>query len=393
MTTTLEAVVDRNLASELMRAAARTPAVMVTGPRQSGKTTLCRALFPGHRYRTLEAPDDRALAAGAPRAFLDRFPNGTVLGEVQRVPALLSQLRGIIEKDPVPGRWILTSSRDLRVSESMAGQMAVLRLLPLTWNEVTRFGGHPTSLDEVMFSGGYPPILDHKLDPSTWLSLYVSDYIERDVRTMTNVSDLATFQRFVEACAHRSGRLLNYSSLAADCGISQPTAKAWLSILEACFLTFRLPAFQDAPGKRLVKASKLYFHDAGLACWLLGIREPGQLRSHPLRGAVFENWVVSEVVKHRANRGHARGLWFYRDRNGAEADLVIEGPKGRTLVDVNVDAAFSAALFGGVERVRRHFQSLPVPEVGVVYGGEGYRSRSFGAWLVPWWRAREAVLR
>ena len=388
-----ENMVERNLASELIRAAARTPAVMVTGPRQSGKTTLCRALFPGHRYRTLEAPDDRALATGATRAFLDRFPNGAVLGEVQRVPGLLSQLRGIIEEDPVPGRWILTSSRDLRVRQSMAGRMAVFRLLPLTWNEVTRFGAHPASLDEVMFSGGYPPILDHRLDPSAWLSLYVTDYIERDVRTITNVSDLTTFQCFVEACAHRTARLLNYSSLAADCGISQPTAKAWLSILETSFLTFRLPAFRDVPGKRLVKASKLYFHDVGLACWLLGIREPGQLGSHPLRGTVFENWVVSEVVKHRANRADARGLWFYRDRNGAEADLVIEGPGGVTLVDVNVDPTFSAALFGGVERVRRHFKSLPAPEVGVVYGGEAYRSRSFGAWLVPWWRAREAVFR
>lgn len=386
-------MVDRDLASELIGAAVRAPAVMLTGPRQSGKATLCRALFSGHRYRTLEAPDDRAAAAGDPRAFLDRFPGGAVIGEVQRVPGLLSQLREIIDAAPVPGRWILTSSRELTVRQSLAGRMAVLRMLPLTWNEVTRFRIHPASLDEAMFSGGYPLILDQKLDPSRWLSFYITDHIERDVRAITNVSDLTTFQRFVEVCARGSARLLNYSSLAADCGISQPTAKAWMSILEASFLTFRLPAFRSDLGKRLVKAPKLYFHDTGLVCWLLGIRQPSQLRSHPLRRAIFENWVVSEIVKHRANRADARGLRFYRDRNGAEADLVIEGPAGTTLVDVNVDVSFSSTLFGGVKRVMRHFRDQPAPEVGVVYGGEEYRSRSLGSWLVPWWRVRKVALR
>ena len=298
------------------------------------------------------------------------------------MPGLLSRLREIIDAAPVPGRWILTASRDLAVGQPLDGRMAVLRLLPLTWNEVTRFRPHPANLDDAMFGGGYPPIFDRKLDPARWLSRYVADHIERDVRTITNVTDLATFQRFVEVCARRSARLLNYSSLAADCGISQPTAKAWMSILEASFLTFRLPAFRADLGKRLVKAPKLYFHDTGLVCSLLGIREPRQLRSHPLRGAVFESWVVSEIVKHRANRDQPGGLWFYRDRNGAEADLVIQGQTGVTLVDVSVDATVSSTLFAGVSRVRGHFRGLPTPEIAVVYGGEGYRSRS----LIPWWR-------
>lgn len=385
-------MIDRDLESALGSVALHAPAVMLTGPRQSGKATLSRALFPDHHYRTLEAPDYRAAAAGDPRAFLDLFPGGAVIGEVHRVPELLPHLQDVIDADPRPGRWILTSSRDLdlreSVGESLAGRMAVLRLLPLTWNEVTRFRPRPASLDEAMFSGGYPPIFDRKLEPSRWLSFYVAAHIERDVRAITNVTDLATFQRFVEVCARRSARLLNYSRLAADCGISQPTAKAWMSILEASFLTFLLPAFRGDLGKRLVKAPKLYFHDTGLLCRLLGIRTADQLRSHPLRGAVFRNWVVSEIVKHRANRSDARGLWFYRDRNGAEADLVIEGPTGMTLVDVNVDATVSSVSFRGVERVGRHFAGLPSPEVAVVHAGEGYRSLGPRQRLVPWWRVR-----
>lgn len=389
-------MIDRDLAPEVERASARAPCVAIAGPRRSGKATLCQALFPTHPRPTLEAPDVRAFAAADPPAFLARFPDGAVIGEVQRVPGLLAHLRRVVASDPVPGRWILTSSLDLSllgsVGRPVAGQMEVLRLLPLTWNEVTRFRARSASLDDAMFSGGHPQIFAGNLDPSRWLSFYVADCIERQVRAISNIGDLAAFQRFMELCAGRSSELLNYSSLAADCGISQPTAKAWTGILETSFLTFRLPAFGADLGKRLVKAPKLYFHDTGLLCWLLGIRDPNQLRSHPLRGSIFETWVVSEIVKHRANRGLARGLRFYRDRNGAEADLVIEGPKGVTLVDVNMGAAPSRGLLSGVERVRRHFRGLPEPEIGVVYGGDGFRPRSLGRWFVPWWRVREAAV-
>ena len=392
-------MIRRDLIPELARAALHSPAVTLTGPRQSGKTTLCRAFFPEHPYRTLEAPDDRAFAAEDPRAFLAQFPEGAVIDEVQRVPALLSYLQGIIDADPAPGRWILTGSQNLAllesVSQSLAGRAEVLHLLPLTWQEVQRFDHHPGSLEEAMFSGGYPRILDRRLDPARWLRSYVATYVERDVRNVANVGDLVLFQRFVELCAGRTGQLLNYSSLAGDCGVSQPTAKAWLSILETTFITFRLPAFHANLRKRLVKMPKLYFHDTGLACWLLGIREPGQLRSHPLRGPIFETWVVSEIVRNRMNRGETRGLSFYRDHNGAEADLFIETPRGITLVDARAAATPTSALLRGAERVRGHFADAgrpdaPLPEVAVVYGGSELQARSAGR-LVPWERVREVA--
>ena len=389
-------MIVRDLAPRLVRAAARSPAITLTGPRQSGKTTLCRAMFPRHPYVTLEAPDERAFAADDPRAFLAQFPEGAILDEVQRAPDILSYLQGVIDDDPTPGRWILSGSQNLSllasVSQSLAGRTEVHHLLPLTRGEITCFERHPASLEEALFAGGYPRIFDRELDPASWLRSYVATYLERDVRAVSNVGDLAMFQRFVELCAGRTGQLLNYSSLAGDCGISQPSAKAWLSVLEASFIVFRLPAFHANLRKRLVKMPKLYFHDTGLACWLLGIRRFEQLRSHPLRGQVFETWVVSEVLKHRTNQGRTGGLWFYRDRNGAEVDLVIDQQAELALIEAKSSSTASASLFAGARRVRRHFESLSRPcDLVVAYGGDQLQTRKEGR-LVPWRMLRAASL-
>ena len=388
-------MIYRDLTPELTRAATRAPAITLTGPRQSGKTMLCQALFPNHAYRTLEAPDERAFAMEDPRTFLAQLPDGAVIDEVQRVPELLSYLQGIIDDDPAPGRWILSGSQNLSllesVSQSLAGRTEVHQLLPLTWGEIRRFTRHPQILEEVLFSGGYPRIFDQDLKPSAWLRSYVTTYLERDVRMLSNIGDLVTFQRFIELCAGRTAQLLNYSSLANDCGITQPSAKAWFSILEASYIAFRLPAYHAGLRKRLVKMPKLYFYDTGLACWLLGIREPQQLRTHPLRGAIFETWVVSEILKHRTNRGETRGLSFYRDSNGAEADLVIEQPDALTLLEAKSSATPSKNLFGGVRRVRRHFPDSSLPDVAVAYGGEEFQQRAEGR-LIPWRMLRTAAL-
>jgi len=380
--------IERDLTPRLRKAARQFPAVTLTGPRQSGKSTLCRAVFPRLSYVNLEAPDTRGFALEDPRAFLAQFPKGAVIDEVQRAPDLPSYLQGIIDADPKPGRWILTGSQNLAllesVSQSLAGRSAVLHLLPLARSEVTRFKRHPKSLDEALIAGGYPRIFDQKLDPSDWLGSYVATYIERDVRTISNVGDLVTFQRFVELCAGRTAQLLNYSSLAADCGISQPSAKAWLSILETSFVAFRLPTFRSNLRKRLVKMPKLHFYDSGLVCWLLGIRTPEQLRSHPLRGAIFESWVVSEIAKHRVNRGESGGLSFYRDRDAAEADLVIEYADRLTLVEAKSAQTASTSLFDGANRVRRHLDDPSRPcDVAIAYGGEESQRRS-DAKLLSW---------
>ncbi len=384
----LSGMITRDLSTRLTEAAQTSPSITLTGPRQSGKTTLCRALFPQHRYVTLEAPDVRAFAREDPRAFLAQFPQGAILDEVQRVPDLLSYLQGIIDADPAPGRWILTGSQNLSllesVSQSLAGRTAVHNLHTLTRGETIRFSRYPATLDETLVTGSYPRIFDEGQEASDWLGSYIATYIERDVRMISNVGDLTTFQRFMTLCAGRTAQLLNYSSLAGDCGISQPTAKAWLSILETSFIAFRLPVLHTNLRKRLVKMPKLHFHDTGIVCWLLGIRTPEQLHAHPLRGAIFETWVVSEVAKHRANQGEVRGISFYRDRNGAEADLIVENPIGTTIVEAKSSQSASSSLFAGSKRVRRHLaQSIRRCSVVVVYGGDQAQRRGTDS-LIPW---------
>jgi len=336
----------------------------------------------------LEAPDVRAFALDDPRAFLAQFPEGAILDEIQRAPDLLSYLQGIIDADPVPGRWILTGSQDLSllqsVGQSLAGRTAVRKLLPLTRGETMRFSRYPDTLAESLLTGSYPRIFDANLDAADWLGSYVATYIERDVRMIKSVGDLATFQRFVELCAGRTAQLLNYSSLAADCGISQPTAKTWLGMLETSHLVFRLPPVHVNLRKRLVKMPKLHFYDSGLVCWLLGIRTPEQLLTHPLRGPIFETWVVSEITKRRANQGETRGLSFYRDRNGAEVDLVVERAPDLTLVEAKSAATASSNLMQGAKRVRRQLdRATGQCSVVIVYGGDQPQHRETD-WLVPW---------
>ncbi|HOD80126.1 MAG: hypothetical protein BWX88_02611 [Planctomycetes bacterium ADurb.Bin126] len=363
------------------------PSVTLTGPRQSGKSTLCRMVFPNHPHVNLESPDVRAFAATDTRRFLRQFADGAILDEVQRCPELLSYLQGIIDENPAPGRWILTGSHNLllldSVSQSLAGRTGVLHLLPLARGEVRRFEQYPHDVDEAILTGGYPRILDQQLAPAQWLASYVSTYLERDVRSVTRVGDLVAFQRFVELCAGRTGQLLNLSSLAADAGISQPTAKAWLSVLETGFIVFRLPPLHANLRKRLVKMPKLFFLDSGLACWLLGIRTPDQLRRHPLRGALFETWVASEILKHRTNQGERGGLFFYRDRHGLEADLVVNGGAQRVVVEVKAGHTTSEDMFTAARKVKAILDpSLPTRAV-VVYAGADRQSRQ-DALLLPW---------
>jgi predicted AAA+ superfamily ATPase len=380
-------VIERDLVPYFRAVAAKFPAVTLTGPRQSGKSTLCRALFPTLGYANLEAPDIRAFAFQDARAFLAQYPNGAVLDEVQRAPELASYLQPLIDNDPTPGRWILTGSQNFSllqsVSQSLAGRSAILHLLPLTRAEIARFDDPPASLEETMFRGGYPAIYDRQIDPSVWLSSYTATYIDRDVRTLANIGDLTTFQRFVELCAGRTGQLVNYSALAADTGISQPTAKAWLSILQASFIVYLLPPWSGNIRKRLVKMPKLHFYDTGLACWLLGLRSAEQLRTHPLRGAIFESWVISELLKQQENVGEHQGLYFYRDKNAVEADLLIETAQGITVVEIKAGETVTDALLAPARRIKETLSQVKETQAVIVYGGDAEQRRS-DIRVVPW---------
>ncbi|MCQ3813759.1 MAG: ATP-binding protein [Acidimicrobiia bacterium] len=379
--------VERDLAPQLERAALSAAAVTLTGPRQSGKTTLCRAVFADHPYVSLEAPDVRSFAVDDPRTFLAQFPRGAIIDEVQRAPDLPSYLQGLIDTDPTPGQWILAGSQNFSLAESvnqsLAGRTAVHHLLPLSRGEVVRFPHHPEDLNETLVTGGYPRIFDRGLEPSEWLGSFIATYVERDVRTLRNVGDLSSFGRFLELCAGRTAQLVNLSSLAGDCGISQPTAKAWLSILEASFVVFLLRPFHTNLRKRLVKMPKLHFYDTGLVCYLLGIRTAEQLHSHPLRGSIFETWVVSEINKQRTHQGLRRGLSFYRDRSGTEVDLVIEHPERLTLIETRSAATPSTSFLTTARRVKAQLGDQRQCNLTAVYGGDQHQKRN-DEHLLPW---------
>jgi uncharacterized protein len=372
-------IIRRDLAPRLLKAAASFPAVTLTGPRQSGKSTLCRHLFPDHKYANLERPDVREFALDDPKGFLADHAGGAIIDEIQHAPELASWLQSQIDEQPEPGQWILTGSQNFSLSESvsqsLAGRTAVLHLLPLSLNEIQRFGTAPDQLDPVMFFGGYPRIHDQQIDPTEWLASYVATYLERDVRTLARITDLNDFQRFLGLCAGRSGQVLNYSALASDCGISQPTAKAWLSILEASFLVYILPAWSGNIRKRLTRSPRMVFLDSGLLCWLLGLRAPNQLVTHPLRGQIFESWGIAEFIKRRQHAGESHGLYYYRDQSGLETDLIIEQAGQCQLVEFKAGQTVTRRALSTLTRVR---ESLPVDYVKkmtLIHGGDQTQNR------------------
>ncbi len=332
------------------------PVLTITGPRQSGKTTLARAVFPDRPYASLEEPDVRLAARDDPRSFLERFRNGAVLDEVQRSPDLLSYLQTHVDTDKRMGRFILTGSQQFgllsSVTQSLAGRTAFLELLPFSVEELAMAKRLPANTDAMLLTGCYPPLYDRDLAPSVWFGAYVTAYVERDVRQMLRIQDLETFQRFVRLCAGRTGQLLNLSSLSTECGITHNTAKAWISVLEASYVIFLLRPHHANFNKRLVKTPKLYFFDTGLLCWLLGIRTAEQIETHPLRGNIFETMVVSELAKSRLHRGERPNLFFWRDSNGNEVDVVAE--QGNSLIPVEIKSGqtVTGEAFSSLEKWR-----------------------------------------
>ena len=372
-------MVERTIAPLLKDLFRRYPFVTVTGPRQSGKTTLCRTALPELAYVNLESPEHRQFAEDDPKRFLSTWSGGVILDEIQRVPPLLSWLQVFADEHGGNGLFVLTGSGQFLLSDaidqSLAGRTALLRLLPFSIGEL-RSAGVDASVDDMLFSGFYPRIHDQGLDPRQALGDYIETYIERDVRRMLEIRNLTAFQRFVRLCAGRVGQLLNFAALGADAGVTHTTARHWLSVLEASYIVFRLPPYHGNVNKRLIKSPKLYFHDVGLASWLLGIESVRQLAMHPLRGALFENAVVAEALKHGYNRGRRPELSFFRDVRGLECDLLYPSAGRILAIETKSGSTIASDWFASLRQV----QSLvPGCTAGtVVHGGDERQTRSAG---------------
>jgi uncharacterized protein len=395
-------MIQRTLAKKLTALARKFPVVSITGPRQSGKTTLARMVFNKLGYVSLEEPNEREFALQDPKGFLRRFTGGVILDEIQRAPLLLSYLHGMVDQEDSPGRFILTGSQQFqlmdKVSQTLAGRTALVHLLPFSLGELM---GTPASdpwklatlpqkrekppfpLEKILYQGLYPRIHDKNLEAQDWLSAYYRTYVERDVREVTNIGNLEIFQRFVRLCAGRSGQLLNLSSLAADTGISHTTARQWISVLQTGFIIHLLPPHFTNFSKRIVKSPKIYFLDTGLLCFLLRIRDPEDILSHPLKGAIFETFVLSELYKAFAHRGETPPLYFWRDQTGHEVDLILDTGKNLVPIEVKSGETVATSFFNGL----RYFISLGSPSLpsGVlIHGGDAsYQRENFI--VRPWY--------
>lgn len=370
-------MIEREITPHLTRLFEKYPFVTVTGPRQSGKTTLCRAAFPDLSYANLEAPDQRHFAESDPRGFLAQLDYPAIIDEIQHVPELLSYLQVITDDRGGTRQYVLTGSEQFpladAISQSLAGRTALLRLLPFSLSE-RQAANEIDSLENLLFQGFYPRIHDQRLDPRQALGDYYETYVERDVRRLGGVRNLSSFRTFTRLCAGRIGQLLNLSSLGADAGISHTTARAWLTVLERSYIVFRLRPYHANLRKRLVKSPKLYFHDVGLASYLIGIERADQIVTHPLRGPLFENAVVSEALKHRYNTGRRPNLSFYRDAKGLECDLLYSTGDGTVAIEAKSGATVARDAFCSLDRVAKTIPDLRGRVL--VYGGADHQRRT-----------------
>lgn len=387
-------MIQREITPELITLLGEYPVVTILGPRQAGKTTLAREGLSGFAYSNLESPEVRELARTDPKAFLAGLSDPCIIDEIQHVPELLSYIQVLVDQKRRNGRFILTGSHQLEVrqaiTQSLAGRTAILHLLPLSISELARVGIRFDSFAEYALHGFLPRIHDQGQRPSTAYSNYYQTYVERDVRQLIQLKDASLFEKFMRLLAGRVGQLLDYSSLANDVGVDAKTIRNWISILEASFLLFRLPPYFENFGKRAIKSPKIYFTDVGLLCFLLGIRTPDQVTRDPLVGGIFENLIVIECLKSRYNRGEPAELWFFRDSNGNEVDLVWREGRALAAAEIKAAATFSMSLLKGLARFRG-----AVPEfgrAGLIYNGDshdlsdGTAVRNFmeaAAWFQP----------
>ena len=371
--------IKRKIETSVLDPAAKYPVVTITGPRQSGKTTLCKKVFNHKPYANLESPDIRQFAIDDPRAFLAQYPDGAILDEIQRASDLVSYLQPMVDEDPRSGLFILTGSQQFEVSnsinQSLAGRTALVKLLPFSTEEIQGAFDLP-DVDNLLYHGFYPRIWDKQLDPTQALGAYFETYVERDLRQLTTIKDLTLFQRFVQLCAGRTGQLLNTSSLANDAGISHTTAHNWLSLLEASYVIFLLQPYHKNINRRLVKSPKLFFYDVGLAVYLLGIENSQQIARDPLRGHLFENMVVAEALKYRLNQGKRSNLYFYRDAKGNEVDLLMVEGSDIYPIEIKAGMTITRDYFKGLNYFAKLFPEHTTRGGGIIYAGDMTQRRT-----------------
>jgi predicted AAA+ superfamily ATPase len=374
-------MIERTLKGKVIEMAGKFPVVTLTGPRQSGKSTLLKHTFPDYQYVSLEDLDLRELATSDPRGFLASYPRRVIIDEAQRVPSLFSYIQTHVDSLDETGVYLLAGSHNFllmeQVNQSLAGRTAILKLLPFSHDEMKAGKVLPSSINEEIFMGSYPRLYDKDIQPTDYYPYYIQTYVERDVRQLKNIGNLSQFVKFIKLCAGRIGQLLNLSSLANECGISVPTATAWLSVLEASYICYLLHPDWNNFSKRLVKTPKLYFYDTGLVCSLLDIRSAEQIETHFLRGGLFENMVINAFIKRAWNAGVDTDLRFWRDSQGNEVDLLFYHEGKPTAYEIKSGATFSPDFFSGLNKWAK-LSGTPYSQLNVIYGGKNDLSTSNG---------------
>lgn len=370
-------MIKRDITQELLEAAGEYPVVTLLGPRQSGKTTLVKMTFPGKAYYSMEDPDVRMAAETDPKGFLGGLTEGAVLDEIQRLPQLLSYIQGMVDRLKKRGLFILTGSHQPElhqsesVSQTLAGRTAVLTLFPFSLSELRNYKENWEAF-ELIVKGAYPRLHEEGLKPPRFFNSYMQTYVERDVRALINLKDLRTFQQFIRLLAGRIGQIANYTSLSNDIGVSATTVKNWISVLEASFVVFELTPYFQNISKRVIKSPKIYFNDTGLASFLMGIETPDQALRDPLRGGLYENLIIVEILKKFFNSGNRPDLFFYRDTHGNEVDLIIR--TGRKLIPIEIKSAatFIPDFLKGIEQFQKAAGKNCLPGFVLYNGTEEY---------------------